>query len=332
MVPETRIAATNNRLPACKNAGGIWQGQRILDGYHLRKINMKRYSFILLIFFILMPMAIGFAQNPVSVIDSLDIQIWPDYDRASVLVLLTGTLPGDTQFPVSVSLPLPDAAQLNAVARIDSKDGNMKDDIFSSTDSPGTLTFITSDVRFRVEYYLPYTVDKSKRSFDYTWLAVIPVNNLQLRVQRPTSASTLNTEPAAANIVRDGDGFDYHIFPARAVPAGKPFRLHVDYKMTTVQLSATSLPRQNTGIQTPAIPTTPSTGSGINWAWAAIVAGGLIIIVALVWQIASRRPSPNIRKPIDSRVERQSRAKFCRNCGEPIDESDRFCKGCGSEL
>jgi hypothetical protein len=293
---------------------------------------MKRYSFLLLIFFMLMPMGTGFAQNPVSVIDSLDIEIWPDYDRASVLVLLTGTLPGDTRFPASVTLPLPEVAQLNAVARIDNKDGNMKDDIFSSTDSPGKLTFITSDVRFRVEYYLPYTINKSQRSFDYTWLAAIPVNNLQLRVQRPTSASTLNTEPAAANVIRSGDGFDYHIFPARAVSAGEPFPLHVDYKMTTAQLSATSLPRQNTSIQTPVIPTTPRTGSGINWALAAIVTGGLIIIVALVWQIASRRPAPNIRKPIDSLVEKQSWAKFCRNCGEPIDEGDRFCSGCGSEL
>ena len=280
----------------------------------------------------LMPMAIGFAQNPVSVIDSLDVDIWPDYDRASVLVLLTGTLPGDTQFPVSVTLPLPEVAQLNAVARIDIKDGNMKDDIFSSTDPPGTLTFITSDLRFRVEYYLPYTVVKTQRSFNYTWLADITVNNFQLRVQRPTSASTLNTEPATSNVVRDGDGFDYYIFPARAVPAGQPFPLHVDYEMPTAQLSATSLSPQNTSIQTPAIPATPSTGSGINWALAATVTGGLIIIVALIWQIASRRPSPNIRKPIDSRVERQSRAKFCRNCGEPIDEGDRFCNGCGSEL
>ena len=208
----------------------------------------------------------------------------------------------------------------------------MKDDIFSSTDPPGTLTFITSDLRFRVEYYLPYTVVKNQRSFNYTWLADITVNNFQLRVQRPTSASTLNTEPATSNVVRDGDGFDYYIFPARAVPAGQPFPLHVDYEMPTAQLSATSLSPQNTSIQTPAIPATPSTGSGINWALAATVTGGLIIIVALIWQIASRRPSPNIRKPIDSRVERQSRAKFCRNCGEPIDEGDRFCNGCGSEL
>ncbi len=279
-----------------------------------------------------MPMATGFAQNSVSVIDALNIEIWPDYDKSSVLVMLTGTLPGGTRFPASVTLPLPPAAQLNAVARIDSKDGNMKDDIFSSTDPPGTLTFITPDLRFRVEYYLPYTINKNQRSFDYTWLAAVTVNNFQLRVQRPTSAITLTTEPATANVVRSGDGLDYHTFPARAVPAGQPFSLHVDYKMTTEQLSATSLPAPNTSIQTPALPATPSTGPGLNWALVAIVSGGFIIIGALIWQIVSRRPSPNIRQPIDSQVEKQSRAEFCRNCGEPIDDGDRFCSGCGSEV
>ncbi len=293
---------------------------------------MKHPSFILLVIFVWMPASICFAQNPVSVIDSLDIEIWPDYDRASVLVLLTGALPGDTRFPASVTLPLPKAAQLNAVARIDGKDGIMKDDIVSSINSAGLLTFITPDLRFRVEYYLPYVVDKIQRSFDYTWLAGVTVNNLQLRVQRPTWANTFNTEPAAANIVRGGDGFDYHIFPTRAVPAGKPFPLHVDYKMTTAQLSVTSLPRQNTSPQTSAIASESSTGFSINWALAAIVTGSLIIIAALIWQFSSRRPSPDIRGQNDSRALRQSRAGFCRNCGEPVEEGDRFCSGCGSEL
>jgi hypothetical protein len=110
---------------------------------------MKRISLILLVMLMLMPMTPGLAQNPVSVIDALDIEIWPDYDRASVLVLLTGTLPGDTRLPASVTLPLPEVARLNAVARIDSKDGKMKDDIFSSSDPPGALTFTTPDLRFR---------------------------------------------------------------------------------------------------------------------------------------------------------------------------------------
>jgi hypothetical protein len=278
-------------------------------------------------------MAPGFAQNPVSVIDALDIEIWPDYDKASVLVLLTGTLPGDTLLPASVSLPLPQAARLNAVARIDGKDGSMKDDIFSSTDAPGTLTFITPDLRFRVEYYLPYTVNENKRSFDYHWLAAVSVNSFQLRVQRPSSASTLTTRPATANVVRSGgDGFDYHTFPVQPVPAGQSFSLHVDYQMTTPQLSAAGLPSPSTNMQLPALPAAASTGAGMNWALAAVVTGGLIIVGALIWQMASRRRASNISKPVASQAEKQSRAKFCRNCGEPIDEGDKFCRGCGSEL
>jgi hypothetical protein len=293
---------------------------------------MKPKSFVLLIIFMLMPMAAGFAQNPVSVIDSLGVEIWPDYDKPSVLVLLTGALPADTRLPASVTIPLPEDARLNAVARIDGKDGNMKDDIFSSTEPPGTLTFTTPDLRFRVEYYFPYTVNKNQISFDYTWLADLTVNNFQLRVQRPTSAGTLNSEPAAANVVRSEDGFDYHSFPGRTIPAGQSFLLQVDYKISTVQLSAASLPSPNTNLKPSALPTTPGSGSGINWALAAVVTGGLLIIVALIWSLASRRSPSDMQKPIDSRVKKQSRASFCRNCGEPTDEGDKFCSGCGSEL
>jgi hypothetical protein len=283
-------------------------------------------------FLSLMPVTTGLAQNPASVLDGLDIEIWPDYDKASVLVLLTGMLPADSRFPAAVTLPLPEAAQLNAVARIDPKDGNMKDDIVRRINPDGTLTFITPELRFRVEYYLPYVVDKSRRSFEYTWLTDIAVNNLQLRVQRPASASALNTEPAAAQVVRGADGFDYHIFPAQAVPAGKPFALRVNYEMITTQLSALSVSRPNAGNQTSAIPAAPNTGFRFKWAWAAIVAGGLILFAALVWQIASRRPVPNNRRPIDSQMDKQSSARFCRNCGEPIEAGDRFCSSCGSEI
>jgi hypothetical protein len=293
---------------------------------------MKRNTIILMILFTLMPMTPGFAQNPVAAIDALDIEIWPDYDKASVLVLLTGTLPGDTQFPASVTLLLPEAAQLNAVARIDRKDGVMKDDIISSPGPSGTLTFITPDLRFRVEYYIPYTVNNNQRSFDYTWLTPIPVNNLTLRVQQPAAARTLNTEPAAANVAKRGDGFVYHTFPARAIPAGHPFSLHVDYTMTTAQLSVESLPPLKTDKQSPGLPATSSPGSGINWPVVAIITGGLIILAVLVWQMASRRPSANVRRPPDTRSQKQSQAKFCPNCGEAVNRGDRFCRECGLEL
>jgi hypothetical protein len=67
-------------------------------------------------------------------------------------------------------------------------------------------------------------------------------------------------------------------------------------------------------------------------AFAAIVIGGLIVVVSLVWQLASRRPSPLNNKSADTRVEKRKRSGFCRNCGEPVGEGDSFCSVCGTEL
>jgi hypothetical protein len=294
---------------------------------------MKRNLLILIICAILMPAVRGFAQNTAPAFERLDVDIWPDYDRASVLVLLTGKLPDSTRFPASVTVPLPESAQLNAVARIDQRDGAMKDDIFSAPDGSGSMTFITPDPGFRVEYYLPYAINDNQRTFEFTWQAAIPVRNFQLKVQRPVFAANLDTEPAAANIARSVDGFVYHTFPATAVPADQPFSLRVNYTMTSDQLSATRLPSVDSTAQNPAMPGTPASAYGINWALVALIAGGILIFGALVWQLASRRSSSGTRASAGTGGEKKlSRAKFCRNCGEAVDEGDRFCSGCGTEL
>ena len=275
--------------------------------------------------------ATGHTQGKVTVIDSLVIELWPDYDRASVLVLLTGTLPDNTRLPATVTLPFPKTAQLNAVARIDSSDGIMKDDIISSP-APGELTFITPDLRFRLEYYLPYAVNNNRRTFNFAWLADVSVNRFQLRVQQPISASSLATEPATINVLRGEDGFTYYAFPEQAVPAGQPLLVRVDYTMTTAQLSVESLAPPNTRVQEPGLPSTTNTDAGINWPIVAVVVGGIIMVIVFFWQIATRRAASNRSVTQDAKAQKQSHVKFCRNCGNQMDKDDRFCSKCGKAL
>ena len=118
---------------------------------------MKRKFLFLLIFLALILPVAGQTQGKVTAIDSLAVELWPDYDRASVLVMLTGTLPADTKLPATVIIPFPQAVNLNAVARIDRSDGRMKDDI-SYSHVPAEIKFFTPDLSFRLEYYLPYLV------------------------------------------------------------------------------------------------------------------------------------------------------------------------------
>jgi hypothetical protein len=93
---------------------------------------MKNKYYLLLFLLAMILPATGYAQGRATAIDTLIVDLWPDYDRASVLVLLTGTLSADTKLPATVIFPVPVTAQLNAVARIDSSDGVMKDDILSA--------------------------------------------------------------------------------------------------------------------------------------------------------------------------------------------------------
>ena len=152
---------------------------------------MKHKYYLLLFLLAMILSTTGHTQDKVTSIDALVVDLWPDYDRTSVLVLLTGTLSADTKLPATVILPLPETAQLNAIARIDSSDGIMKDDIFSSP-TPDGIRFTTPDLRFRVEYYLPYAVNNNRRTFNFAWLADVSVNRFELRVQQPISASFHN--------------------------------------------------------------------------------------------------------------------------------------------
>jgi len=290
---------------------------------------MKRNIFIFLFILLLIPAAQGNAQNDITAVESLTIDLWPDYDRPSVLVLLTGRLPDNTRFPATVTVPFPENAQLNAVARIDGRDGIMKDDISSIPGPSEMLMFITPDLRFRVEYYIPYTVVGNQRLFDYSWLADFAVNSLHLKIQEPKRATSFDVKPAATDILRREDGFTYHAFSPRAVLSGQSFSVHLEYEMTTTQLSTDKLPRTSTGSQIPGDPSRSDPGSRTNWA---IIVGGLILIIGVIWLIAPGRNQADTPEPHLQRHQKQPRIKFCRDCGEPVDNVDRWCGQCGAKL
>ena len=292
---------------------------------------MRGKYFFLIIILTLILAGTGHTQGKVAAIDSLVIELWPDYDRASVLVLLTGTLPANTKLPATVTLPYPETAQFNAIARIDSSDGKMKDDILSSP-GPGVLTFITPDLRFRFEYYLPYAANNNQRTFNFTWLADLFVNRFQLRVQQPVSASSLVTKPATIDVSKGDDGLTYYAFPVQAVSAGQSLSVQVDYTMTKAQLSVESLAPPSSRVQKPELPSTLNTDTGIHWPIVAVVVGGIVIVIVFVWQIATRRAAPNRSITQHAKTKKQSLSKFCRNCGNPSGKDDRFCRKCGTAL
>lgn len=256
------------------------------------------------------------AQSATAV-DTLSVEIWPDFDEASVLVLLTGELSHDTPLPATLIVPLPAAARLNAVARI-SADGFMSDDIPYSQ-SADAVTLTTPDPSFRVEYYHPYQTNDEQRDFSFIWTADFPVNQMNVSVQQPLSADTMTTSPAStATTTSQLDGLTYHNLPTQAVPAGQTYMASVNYRMASPLLTANRL--QNQGSETTAVPP--------NWTLYLAAAGTALVSIAMFWQAYNNRQ----KKQQQVRPRKGGKASYCHNCGQHSHKGDQFCRQCGTVL
>lgn len=284
------------------------------------------------------------AQTPAQTLQLLAIDLWPDFDRPSMLVLLTGTLPAGTPLPAEVTIPMTPGAELNAVARIDANN-SMRDDV-EYTLGTDSVTLITSDLRFRVEYYAPYETAGDTRSFRFDWLSDLAVEQATTVIQQPLAAPGIDIDPPPVNSAADrGDGMNYHTLAAQPIPAGERFVVDVSYDMPEPELSASVLPsgQEQSTAPEPAVPTPVE--EGINWPLILAVAGGLLVVSAVTWQVAtSRSRSKRVVKPRPERSEaprpkakpptppHSSQAKFCHNCGQPTTAGDQFCRSCGTKL
>ncbi len=275
------------------------------------------------------------AQESAPALESLYVAFWPDYDDPSVLVLMTGALPGDTVLPAEVTVPIPLQAEVNAVARI-GVDGTMADTEFEVAGD--SLTLVTPDPRFRVEFYVPYEEDGDQRNFDYAWNADLDVEEFIAEIQQPLNAGELTTEPAAVTVgTSPNDGLTYHALPAQALPAGTPFDLSFSYDMDDPGLTAAAAAPPASGS---AAPVESSSAAVANVNWLLLGAGVVILVlaIALTWLVATR--NGNSRHPAKSRRPRKpapkerasNQARFCHNCGNEANKSDQFCRNCGTKL
>lgn len=302
---------------------------------------MKKRLILLFALLLCLPAAIQAQNSSVTDIQSLAVDLWPDYDQSSVLVLITGALSTDTALPATVTIPLPANTSLNAVARI-SDDNAMIDDIeFTPTDNSVTLT--TPDARFRVEYYMPYEANGNDRVFTFSWMADVQVEQFEVSIQQPSGAGAINISPAPArSTVGSVDNLTYHVLPQTAVAAGELYEVMVDYTLTTPQLSVNlANQQQQTSPQTAVSPPAATTSNNLPLILG--IVGGVLIVAVLGWALANnQKTTARPKKPRPRKTETPSRrspkpdqtsvqpARFCHECGAGLQAGDKFCRECGT--
>lgn len=266
-------------------------------------------------------------------LSTLNIDVWPEYDRPAVLVILKGALAPGVKLPATVTLRLPAASGgAAAVAYSNAADGNLLNLKHEQARAGDyfTVKFEATERFFHIEFYEPIATTAPERNFRYVWPGDMAVERTTVVVQEPVAATAISVEPTLDRSSLGQDGMKYRVGEAGALPAGKPLPIVVRYTKADARPSRAIL-NPSTGNAAaasvpPAAVALPTPPPGGLPDWAIPLAGFALLgaigagLIAWIWR---RGPSSALAAPA---------GRHCVKCGAALAADDRFCGKCGRKV
>jgi hypothetical protein len=307
---------------------------------------MKKGMFFMGIIFALLFVFIPTAQGKSEdiVIERLQVDIWPEYDRPSVFVICNITLTEDTVFPATLSLKIPAEVISPSRLAVLNQDGVYVDLDYATQEQKDwvIVNFKTYTRRIQLEYYDPrINFSGYTRTYRYEWQNPYPVMMLSVRVQQPLNTTEMSINPDMGIGQVGQDGLVYYSSIFSEIPANRTYSIVLKYEKSDYTLSSGLLP------VSPVEPITISTEGRttitrvIPWAMALL---GILLIVSggfWYWQVGRKAPAQElITPPIEPTLHSLRQAEqlinqsflYCANCGKSIQKGDKFCHECGKPI
>jgi hypothetical protein len=284
----------------------------------------------------------AFAQNKVA-IQSVNVSLWPEYDKAEMLVINSIVLSKDTVLPVQLDVHVPADAVLHTVAVGESSgavsdqgiDCKTKKNCTKKKDGDWLVVSINATgPAVRIEYYDPgLKKDGNLRSYSYRWLGDYDVTDFVAVFQEPFDATQFKSSLSLQDDgVHPEDNMQYYSSDVGAVPAGKVFTFDLSYQKPTNELSVSRLEIQPVVVNE----NTPGRVSLNNFLPYIIGGLGVILIVGglVYYRQSGRSGSKKSRRRQHARADREEDAGevYCAQCGTRARGGDRFCRICGSRI
>jgi hypothetical protein len=276
----------------------------------------------------------AYGQTPIS-LSTLQVQLWPEYDQPSMLVIYDFQVGSGTELPVGVSLKFPKDANLIAVA-VQGADGSlMNADYLESAGNDmwqSVVVQIQSPTIYRLEYYQPLQRTDARRQFSFQWTGEYAIQDFSLAVRLPADATGVATDPELTPTQSAG-GTTLLEKDFGALGAGDTFDLRLDYTRSSDALAASQADLQ------PSQPLDGSTQGRVmlsNYYPYILGALGIVLVAGgslYFWQ-SSRARSPRDKRHRTSSEKTAGRDDdvYCHQCGARAEPGDRFCRVCGTKL
>ncbi len=276
-------------------------------------------------------------------IDTVEVNIWPEYDREGILVFYRITLNPDVSLPAPVAIRIPRSANGPASVQMEDWDGLLYD-LKYTTESQGDwllVKFIAPRQRIWIEYNDPrLKIEDQQRQFKYVWPGDYQVNQMFLRILEPVNASQMTFMPGMGQGAQSEDGKMYFSKKVDQVPAGVTVTLNVTYQKPDYAFAATPLPVY------PVKPVTPRTAGRLSRnmiGWLLGILGALLIAGGIIWFLRSGRALPEAarkhnggsaakKEPRPPSSDSAKEEIYCRQCGRRASPGDTYCRTCGTHL
>jgi hypothetical protein len=281
----------------------------------------------------------------VSTISGLQIQLWPEYDRAAMLVQYSGQVDGEGETPLTFTLP--ETATLHVTAYLDPENGLVE---LPNELNGNQVTLTTPNGSFHVEYYDALDTSSAQREYTLTWAGDYAVTVLQWNVQIPPTATDVSITPQARGPVLGADGLNYYSVQQESLEQDSDSTITVKYQKANDTLTAPPGGETSGGTETDTgASDTSSTTGGISTTAVIITVLAIVGLGALGGGLylynrnrdaeekvplhKAAAPKPKRAASSSKAASTPGAAKYCTQCGTPAaDASDKFCRKCGAAL
>lgn len=266
---------------------------------------------------------------------TVEINIWPEYDQPAVLVIYNIELAESVSLPAQVTLRIPSAAQkpysVTYMEQANSAPNPLGHRLYLE-ENWLRLVFTTPSRYLRIEFYDPRLNTKQpQRFYSYEWPADFAAERVVLHIQEPAGAMRMQLPRRFGEGVKGSDGLTYYSANVGATDVGDSFTLSLAYEKDNAQ---PSFSEQNVQSNAPISASTPgrfNIRSALPWLLSTL---GILFLVSAIILFLLRsvtQPQPIVPRSTIPSAANPDQA-HCPTCGRRASPTDHYCRACGTRL